>query len=110
VGAHDHLNPQEFFHASPTELEVGGSLLPPSRTGNRIYQISEDDKVYLSSNRTEAMEWGRGAAEMTGASRLFLYGASAPGASHLPDDDDPDQWVAPQATITSREEFPYVWD
>ncbi len=54
-----NLQPRQFYHGSIADLGVGEHLEPAIKTGKQVWDISDPEKVYMTSKEESAWEWAK---------------------------------------------------
>lgn len=90
-----------LYHGTPALLAPGDTLTPGTAATSPYGR--DEAHVYLTTSVASAHQWALDATEMRGATGdpVHVYEVTAT-ATPLPHDDDPDQHVAPTATIARR--------
>ncbi len=99
MAASDHLNPVQFYHASPHEFAPGDRVEPGHATvfGNASMGGPPAAHVYVTTSRRNAVQWARSTE-----TRGYVYQVGAPVQM------EPDPIPTGRGEYRTRESLPVI--
>lgn len=102
------LNPQQFFHGTTANLEIGDEVVPGAEIGKWNYPWMDEErnkKVYVAPDEAEAWHWAGGDRDAGTKGRQVVYRVQ-PHATPVRTGEYGDEHTTTRATVVDRIDIP----